>query len=527
MVRQPNQQFTTFPWPTNFSPNAPVNQWPVPPNIPYFYGHPLTHPHLTIPPQNSYNFPALPQTTAALTSQNIPTDELNPAQTLSVPAENEENGKNSPTSDIITNLKEWVIVDFERDGTFRIAGHHLESGQLHSSGKIVFVNNQGNLVSDGQQTLLLHGPIAWRLYEVQFPGVKINPNPQLKQAFSNAFPKIDRKRWISKLFDFLEQISSKASASRNGIDGYQMFASPLSLMRKKSENSFEGRLVNEFSYVDEDETIPSITMLEEENHGSSVNDVSSDESERFLAKSRRERSRRRLHPKLVDVGVQTLPQKPPERPKMVSRSTSTRNERKTSPITDWMRCGCQLDRILQVAYPEESTQYRSIGSPLVTDESGPSSHLVNRPPREASNSKSSHHAPRRSLRLFPSSNIEDTSRRKSSRISHTKSKSTTPISNSSSSISNISCAYLKETFPLCKQFGITKAMKVISNLDDKHTLITQNGIMDVRDLRRTRSGRLSIPTRDTLHHQKIVCNGNDISVSHGEFGKYFSSQLDD
>ena len=41
----------------------------------------------------------------------------------------------------------------------------------------------------------------------------------------------------------------------------------------------------------------------------------------------------------------------------------------------------------------------------------------------------------------------------------------------------------------------------------------------MRDLRRTRSGRLSVPTRDTLHRQKIVFNGADVSVDHGEYGK--------
>ncbi|EUB55806.1 hypothetical protein EGR_09322 [Echinococcus granulosus] len=57
-------------------------------------------------------------------------------------------------------------------------------------------------------------------------------------------------------------------------------------------------------------------------------------------------------------------------------------------------------------------------------------------------------------------------------------------------------------------------------LDRRHQLITQLGVVDVRDLRRTRSGRLSVPTRDTWHRQKIVFDGADISVDHGEYGKH-------
>lgn len=207
----------------DFQPNTPVNQWPVPPNFSYYFGHPSTHPQLPNPLHNPYNFPAQPHTTAALVSQNIPNEERTSAHTLSVSPENDPCDLNSPNSDILTNLKEWVIVDLEKDGTFRIAGHHLESGRLHSSEKIVFVNNHGNLISDGQQTFLLHGPIAWRLYEVQFPGLKVNPNSQLKQAFSDGFPRSDRKRWISKLFDFLEQISTKASSQNVRFD----FLSPI------------------------------------------------------------------------------------------------------------------------------------------------------------------------------------------------------------------------------------------------------------------------------------------------------------
>ncbi|VDN97285.1 unnamed protein product, partial [Rodentolepis nana] len=537
-----------------FSPNTPVNQFPVSPSIPYFYGHPLAHPQLTIPPQNSFSFLSHPQTAATFISQNIPADVHNSVQTFPVPAENGENGRNSLGSDIITNLKEWAIIDFEGNGTFRIAGTHLESGQLHSSGNIVFVNNQGNLVSDGQQTFLLHGPIAWGLYEVQFSVAKINPNPQLKQAFSNGLPKTDRKRWVSKLFNFLEEISGKASVFQNAVVGSQMSSSPLSPIRRNSENSFNGRLVNDILYVDEAETVPSVTMLEEEESS-----VSSDKSEESRAESRRTRFGRRPYPKFVSVGVQTLPQKPPERPKTVSRSTSTRNERETSPISDWMLRGCRLDKVFQTAYSDEANHFRSTGSSLIADEAGPSSssRLSNHPPNEASNSKSSRQAshiyhcemkeyesscspkfteffshlsagsPWKSPKQLPSSSTEGTSKKKFSKVFHSRSsKSTTPVSNSSSSISNISCAYLKETLPRCNQVEITKKMKAFSNLDEKHTLITQNGIVDVRDLKRTRSGRLSIPTRGILHRQKIVCNGNDISVSHGEFGKYFSSQLD-
>ncbi|VDK23868.1 unnamed protein product [Taenia asiatica] len=56
-------------------------------------------------------------------------------------------------------------------------------------------------------------------------------------------------------------------------------------------------------------------------------------------------------------------------------------------------------------------------------------------------------------------------------------------------------------------------------LDRRHQLITQLGVVDVRDLKRTRSGRLSVPTRDTWHRQKIIFDGADISVDHGEYGK--------
>ncbi|VDL43753.1 unnamed protein product [Hymenolepis diminuta] len=483
--RQPNQQFTSFPWPINFQSNTPVNQWPVPPNFSYYLGHPSTHPQLPYPLQNPYNFPAQPHTTASLVPHNIPNEERASAHTLPAPPEKDPSDVNSPNSDIITNLKEWVIVDLEEDGTFRIAGHHLESGRLHSSEKIVFVNNQGNLTSDGQQTFLLHGPIAWRLYEVQFPGLKVSPNSQLKQAFSNGFPKSDRKRWISKLFDFLEQMSSKASP-QNAVNGHRMSpptSASLSLIQRNTSDTYKRRWSNDLSCVDENETIPSITMLEEGNQQQQDDESSSNESEEFRTKSRRCRVRQRLYPKFVDIGVQTLPQKPPERPKMVSRSTSTRNERQPSPITDWMRSGCRLDRILREAYPEESTQYDSTESPLANDEMGPSSssRFTNRPStREASsNSKSSHHqAPRKSLRLVHPSNTEESSKKKSSaatRSSHIKSKPMTVLSNSSSSISNISSAYLKGTFPQYQQFEIIKEMKAISKLDDKHTLITQNG----------------------------------------------------
>ena len=45
------------------------------------------------------------------------------------------------------------------------------------------------------------------------------------------------------------------------------------------------------------------------------------------------------------------------------------------------------------------------------------------------------------------------------------------------------------------------------------------GVVDVRDLKRTRYGRLSVPTRSMWHCQKIICDGDNISVAHGEVGR--------
>lgn len=124
----------------------------------------------------------------------------------------------------------------------------------------------------------------------------------------------------------------------------------LSLIQRNSGDTYKRRRFSDLSYVDENETIPSITMLEENNQQQEDGDSSSNESEEFRTKSHRSRVRQRLCPKFVDVGVQTLPQMPPERPKMVSRSTSTRNERQTSPITDWMRSGCRVTDVFYYKY---------------------------------------------------------------------------------------------------------------------------------------------------------------------------------
>lgn len=58
-------------------------------------------------------------------------------------------------SDTITKTKEWSVADMNKDVEFRIAGHHVGTGQLHSSEAIVFVNN---LLTTN---LILFGPIVW------------------------------------------------------------------------------------------------------------------------------------------------------------------------------------------------------------------------------------------------------------------------------------------------------------------------------------------------------------------------------
>lgn len=90
-------------------------------------------------------------------------------------------------------IKEWVVVDLKSNGEFKIAGHHAVTGQLHSSDKIVLVSNLRNLASDGVETFILLGPIAWELYGFHCPGAEINPSAVLKLVFLDRLPENERK----------------------------------------------------------------------------------------------------------------------------------------------------------------------------------------------------------------------------------------------------------------------------------------------------------------------------------------------
>uniref|UniRef100_A0A5K3FBP0 SANTA domain-containing protein n=1 Tax=Mesocestoides corti TaxID=53468 RepID=A0A5K3FBP0_MESCO len=114
---------------------------------------------------------------------------------------------------------------------------------------------------------------------------------------------------------------------------------------------------------------------------------------------------------------------------------------------------------------------------------------------------------------------------------HDRHRKNTPLKSASASTGTGSDKKVKRHKPKSsdlKKHHISKRHREkLRNLNDKHILVTQTGLVDVRTLRRTRYGRLSVPTRDKWHRQDIVFNGADISVNHGEYGKFFSSLLNE
>ncbi|KAM7539086.1 hypothetical protein Aperf_G00000059111 [Anoplocephala perfoliata] len=482
------------------------------------------------PNPTTQNFTAQTSVAPPVLARDIPiTDPISP-QPTATPSLNEQHAKASSLSDIITTLKEWVIVDMKEDGGFKIAGRHAETGRLLSSKKVIFVNNRGNLASDGVQTFILFGPIAWELYAFLLPGADVNPSPDLRIAFSDGFPEKDRKKWLIILFNFLHQALNHGSSGRDertndpgtasfhgsaGLD--DSFSVVSSVIGRKSDR-YEGRRLQDITIVEEDELDSSPTIFDREN--------SDDFSDQPATKRPCKTS--------VVVGVQTLPQQTSEKVEMVNTATSPIDFNRVSPLSDWM--GSRLDKALSKAYLEPNDERRGELRSVAQDiDEEP------RPPNGRPRKKlvRSHPAPSTSrstqevaISLDSDDNrkhrpsVKDSSKKK---MSAGKNPTTATLGSSSSSSKSrsISNSFFREAFPGYRRFEIEKQNWIKSKIDDRHKLVTLSGIMDVRDLKRTRSGRLSVPTMGTLHRQKIVFDGDDISVTHGEYGKYYSSMIDD
>ncbi|KAM7539358.1 hypothetical protein Aperf_G00000059213 [Anoplocephala perfoliata] len=459
----------------------------------------------------------------------IPTVDHSSAPLMTIPTVIEKSLAAPSLSDTITSIKKWIVVDMNNDGVFRIAGHHVETGSLLSSEKIAFVDNRGNLASDGVQTFILLGPISWESYVSLFPGAEVNPSPDLRRAFSDGFPEKDRKKWMTSLFNFLQHALNHDSggrvkeangagtdAVRHSVELVDSLNASLSVIDQKSDR-LRNRKSHGITVVDEDQSISSRALPNEE---------TSDDSSDWPARSRR---KTRLAKIGVGVGVQTLPQKS-------NAATSPINYKEASPLTRWM--GCRLDKPLSKAFHAPDDERTSELRPVVID-SDEELEASSRPPRRKlicsrphpSTSKPSQKVTiglRSDNRKYRPS-VKDATKRGISEDRNSIAATLGSTSSSSEFLSSecVSDFSLRETFAKHRQFETERRDRISSKLDNRHKLITRNGIMDVRDLKRTRSGRLSIPTRDTLHHQKIVFDGGDISVDHGEYGKYYSSMIDD
>ncbi|VDM31071.1 unnamed protein product [Hydatigera taeniaeformis] len=533
---------------------------------------------------------------------------------------NEVRSASPGPTDTIISIKNWVAVNLEEDGECRIAGHSTKSGQLICSERIIFVNDRGNVVSDGKNLFKLCGPISWALYELQHPQAgEINPTPQLRKAFSNGFPRKNRGSWMRALYRFLFHLTRRKPSSGptdlksiSSIDGVRdmdesnlgtdVDARSTSTMdlpflvlnsrnhnsrgrrhsprKRRSESPFPSKSCysdspsGTGSMGDDDDPIPSASILCEIGNRS------------FPTKDRRTSGwRDQIHsssPLTVETGVQTsndfsspqltLGASLAGRVGRRDVGTETSRTREQTPLSNWMEKDMRLNVALRNAeiectpspspppkalspklhshgshrrHSEEvgvGPSYYSAKKSVVVGMDGPEflseqendmvaggSRRHSHPQWRLKESGQSRRAPHVSALLAFVQNSRYSLRHRFVKKGHMKSGSKAAPASSALNRKIHSRSRESRHSGHYKHHQLERQQAKGQTLDRRHQLITQlgeiiyifsvPGVVDVRDLKRTRSGRLSVPTRDTWHRQKLVFDGADISVDHGEYGK--------
>ncbi|KAL5103643.1 hypothetical protein TcWFU_001261 [Taenia crassiceps] len=581
------------------------------PSQPFYFGSPIILP----PSQFSSSLPSVGNFTAQvpvsvpITPHSMPTPVVPTSlcPRLSSPTPNEaalgvnvageqtEKGTEvssiSPEpTDTVISIKNWVAVNLEADGECRIAGHSVKCGQLVCSERIIFVNYRGDIASDGKRLFKLCGPISWELYEIQHPNAgEINPTPQLRKAFSDGFPRKNRRNWLRVLYRFLyrltqqkpnfrqSRVKSIAAVDEVGdadatnletLDTDQRSDNTMDLPflvlnsqthkprrkcyspHERSDSSFPRKsyysdLSGTESVEDGGDPIPSVSVLSKMDN----NDFSTRGRQNPTWGGKVFSS----SPLTVETGVQTSNNSPL---RLVSASidggggrrdvaTETRRTRERTPLSSWMEKDMRLNVALRNA-DIECTPSPSPPSKTMPSTELRSHSLSRRRSEKEERVHSSSYSPKEPIVVdmdaqeflcerddgmvtggsgrhnYPWKSKASTQSRRTPKHRFVK----TVRKNLRSKEVNV----FPSTSSTSKRKSRSQSREVrhkSHTLDRRHQLITHSGIVDVRDLRRTRSGRLSVPTRDTWHRQKIIFDGADISVDHGEYGKYFSSLIDD
>ena len=210
------------------------------PNQPYYYANQTVAPPIipssgNFAAQGSLSVPITPQSNPSHFFSNFahPGAQSSPADanTLNKPTNRVIPGQINPkgdcdcsiieATDTIINVRNWIVVDLEENGECRIAGRHEGTGKLISSEKIIFVNDFGNIASDGKRLFKLCGPISWELYKLQYQHIKeVIPSPQLQEAFSSGFPDKDRRSCLQSLYRFLYRLIRQKPNLRYSVSNF-------------------------------------------------------------------------------------------------------------------------------------------------------------------------------------------------------------------------------------------------------------------------------------------------------------------
>ncbi|KAL7058280.1 hypothetical protein AAHC03_017112 [Spirometra sp. Aus1] len=415
-------------------------------------------------------------------------------------------------------ITKWALINMKESGECCVASFANGHKQLMYSNAISSVHRSGRIVDDGNGLYRLSGGLYWRAYRLMFPNFeeKYLP-PKLSSAFSDGFPQRRWRRWTRRLYLFLSQFLDSSEDDTSGSEN-----TPFPAVQRRTcdiNESVIGNLVQKAAdRVFSRPTRPEPLQASENTPFPSVQRRTCDLDESVIGNLVQKAADRVFSPSTRPVPLHRTPMleiTPILSAAPVMALSKTANQQRTTAV-ETGRKDCFID-------VDAASDNASASSVHSSASRVPSSGLRHR------------RSPRRRKQKIPAKTKSESSRPKtralddrrkstgarSVELNRKKAKKTRRAANPSSDSSSRSLR--KAT----RKSRFSPYLRSSSCKDPKFLLFKENGeAVDVRNLRRTRSGRLSVPMLDVAHRQDIISSSSGLIVKHGEPEKFFSSFVD-
>ena len=104
------------------------------------------------------------------------------------------------------SLKKWTPISIERDGSCQVCGYTTDHERYIYSGKIQFVDERNNVISDGKQFIKLCGPLCFDAFKLMCPQLEIAALPErISSLFISGFPRKGWRRAMKHLYRFISR----------------------------------------------------------------------------------------------------------------------------------------------------------------------------------------------------------------------------------------------------------------------------------------------------------------------------------